>query len=308
MKVLVTGAAGFIGSHLVEEFKKKGFDVYGLDNFHTGNMKNIEMFDIEIIKGDAKKISEIDKKFDAILHNGIYSSSPMYKENPHLVGRVVEDMICVLEYAKKNKSRVVLASTSSLYNSNEIPWKENMPIKVTDFYTEARLACERLCELYSKLFGVECISLRYFSVFGEREEFKGRYANVLTQMIWSALRGEEFVIYGDGEQSRDLIYVKDVIEANLKAVDFKDFSSTKFEIFNVGSGKTFSFNQMAEIVNRKIPLKVKYTENPIKNYVGKTMADTEKAEKLLGFGAKFQVSDTLGKLIKYYSDLFEVKI
>lgn len=182
-----------------------------------------------------------------------------------------------------------------------------MQILVTDYYTEARYYCERLCKLYSDLYGIRAIALRYFSVFGEREEHKGNYANVITQMIWCALKGKEFVIYGDGSQSRDLIYVKDVVEANIKALEYEE---NKFEVFNVGSGKSYSFNEMIEILRKNnLEIKVKYVENPIKNYVYKTLADVKKAEEILKFKAKYEVEEIIPKIIEYYkSKLNSIKI
>lgn len=305
MKVLITGIAGFIGSHIAESLINKGYKVYGIDNLHTGNLENIKGLEVKFFKGRSKKILEINEKFDIIFHNGIYSSSPMYKQNPCLVSEVIEDMLAILEYAKKNDSKIILASTSSLYNGNPIPWKEDMEIEVSDYYTEARYMCERLCKLYSKLYKVKSIALRYFSVFGEKEEYKGNYANVITQMIWHALKEKEFEIFGDGSQSRDLIYVKDVVEANLKALEFENFGENTFEIFNVGSGKNYSFNEMINIIRKFLDLKVKYINNPISNYVYHTLADIKKAEEILKFKAKSDINEVIRKLIKYYKEKVE---
>ncbi|MDH5816034.1 MAG: NAD-dependent epimerase/dehydratase family protein [Candidatus Nezhaarchaeota archaeon] len=301
MRVLVTGGCGFIGSHIAEELCKRGFEVYVIDNLSLGIEENVHGLDVKLIVGSSGDVICLGKRFDAIFHNGIPSSSPMYKRDPHLVSKVLSDMISILEYSKKNKSKVVLASTSSIYNGNPIPWREDMPIFATDYYAEARYYCERLCKLYSDLYGVECVVLRYFSVYGEREEHKGSYANVLTQMMWCGLRGEGFVIYGDGSQTRDLIYVKDVVEANIKALEYGD---SKFEVFNVGSGKAYSFNDMLNIL-KKHGLKVKatYVENPIKNYVYHTLADTKKAEELLKFKARWSIEEVVPKLIDYYRDV-----
>jgi len=306
MKVVVTGGCGFIGSHIAEELIKKGYEVYVIDNLSLGKEENL-IDGIKFIKGSSGDIIKLNIKFDAIFHNGIPSSSPMYKQNPNLVSEVLKDMISILEYARKNNSKIILASTSSIYNGNPIPWKEDMQILVTDYYTEARYYCERLCKLYSDLYGIRAIALRYFSVFGEREEHKGNYANVITQMIWCALKGKEFVIYGDGSQSRDLIYVKDVVEANIKALEYEE---SKFEVFNVGSGKSYSFNEMIEILRKNnLEIKVKYVENPIKNYVYKTLADVKKAKEILKFKAKYEVEKIIPKIVEYYkSKLDSIKI
>ncbi len=302
MKVLVTGGCGFIGSHIAEELAKKGFDVTVLDDLSLGTTDNIKDLNVKFIKGDSEIVATLDEQYDAILHNGIPSSSPMYKRDPYLVTKAIRGMISVLEYAKKRKAKVVLASTSSIYNGNPVPWREDMDIKVTDYYTEARLYCERLCKLYAYLHGVESVALRYFSVFGEREEHKGGYANVITQMLWSALKGQEFVVYGDGTQTRDLIYVKDVAEANIKALEFNDYTgNVKFEVFNVGSGIAYSFNDMAKLLkSHGLEVKLIYKENPIANYVYHTLADMTKAKQLLKFSPRHRVEDILPRLIDYY--------
>jgi len=204
-------------------------------------------------------------------------------------------MLEVLEFCKKKNCKLVYASTSSIYNGNPVPWRENMPIYVTDYYTEARYYCERLAELYGKLHEVKSVGLRLFSIYGEREEKKGKYANVLTQMIWAKLKGEKFVIYGDGSQTRDLVYVKDAIRAFILAME-RDVTG----IFNVGSGKSYSFNEMARMVG----VDVEYIENPIKNYVYHTLADTKKAERELGFKTRVSVKEGLKKCIEYYKKLF----
>ncbi|MDI9619639.1 MAG: NAD-dependent epimerase/dehydratase family protein [Candidatus Nezhaarchaeota archaeon] len=308
MRVLVTGGCGFIGSHLVGELAGRGFTVTVLDDLSLGSPLNVEGLDVELVKGDSELVSSMDGRFDVVFHNGIPSSSPMYKGDPQLVSKAVRGVISVLEYARRRGAKVVLASTSSLYNGNPTPWREGMEVKVTDLYTEARLYCERLCELYSRLYGVECVALRYFSVFGEREEHKGSYANVLTQMLWSALRGQEFAVYGDGRQSRDLIYVGDVVEANLKAADFNDYSAgVKFEVFNVGSGRAYSFNEMAGLLRGQgLNVKVIYRENPVSNYVWHTLADMKKSAELLEFRPRRRVEEVLPRIVSYYARALKV--
>ncbi|MEM0217139.1 MAG: NAD-dependent epimerase/dehydratase family protein [Candidatus Nezhaarchaeales archaeon] len=301
MRVLVTGGCGFIGSHIAEELCRKGFEVYVIDDLSLGVKKNINDLDVKLIVGGSGDVARLDEKFDVIFHNGIPSSSPMYKRDPLLVSKVLGDMISLLEYSKRNKSKMILASTSSIYNGNPIPWREDMSIFTTDYYAEARYYCERLCKLYSDLYGVKCVVLRYFSVYGEREEHKGEYANVLTQMVWCGLREDEFIIYGDGSQTRDLIYVKDVVEANIKALEYGD---SKFEVFNVGSGRAYSFNDMLDILKKRgLEVKVTYIENPIRNYVYHTLADTKKAEELLKFRAKWSVEEVVPKLVDYYRNI-----
>ena len=294
---IVTGGCGFIGSHLVEELIERENKVVVIDNLHTGNVENIRhlLDKTRLIKGDASAITEVSNIVEGVFHLGIYSSSPMYKKDPSLVSKVIEDMIKILEFCKKRRCKLVYASTSSIYNGNPTPWREDMTIRVTDYYTEARYYCERLARLYEELHGVKSIGLRLFSIYGEREEFKGKYANVLTQMIWAKLKGKKFVIYGDGNQTRDLVYVKDAVRAFILAME-KDVTG----IFNVGSGKSYSFNEMAKMVG----IDVEYVENPIKNYVYHTLADTKKAEKELGFKARVSVKEGLRRCLEYYKKLF----
>jgi UDP-glucose 4-epimerase len=220
----------------------------------------------------------------------MYSSTPMYKENRNLVHKVVDGTMKVLEFAKRNNSRVVVASSSSVYNGHPTPQSEDMVPMITDFYTEARLSAERLTVLYTKMFGLEATCLRFFSVYGPRERSKGTYANLVSQFIWDLQEGRAPVIYGDGTQTRDYVYVKDVVDACVKAAE-----SAKTGIYNVGTGKSYSVNQMVgKVMDRiGIHLEPSYVPMPVKNYVMHTLADTSKAKRELGFEAKYTLDDGL---------------
>lgn len=296
MKILVTGGLGFIGSNIAERLVSEGHEVTILDNKHTGSEKNIEKIrgKVKVIAGRGREISKIKEKFDVIFHEGVYSSTPMYRKNPYLTAEVIEDFIAILEYAKEHKTRLVWASSSSVYNGVKPPQREDATISVTDFYTEARLAMERLAELYYKLYGVKSIALRYFSVYGPHEESKGQYANLISQFLWAARKGEAPVVYGDGSQTRDFTYVDDVVEANMLAMK----SSLEFGIFNVGGGKNVTINEMIKLLGKVLgkEIKPKYIENPIKNYVEYTLADTTKAEKMLGFKSKVGLEEGIRRL------------
>jgi UDP-glucose 4-epimerase len=299
MKILVTGGAGFIGSNLVEELVKK-HEVIVLDNFHTGSIENLKkvMGKVRIIKASCSAIPQVNlPKIDVIFHFGIPSSSLMYKENPMLVGEVVNDAITVFEFARKNKAKVIFASTSSLYNGLEPPHKEDMEIKPTDYYTEARLYVERLAKLYHMLHNVSSIGLRFFSVYGFHERAKGKYANVVSQFLWKMMKGEAPVIYGDGSQTRDFIFVRDVVDACIKAME----ADVECDIFNVATGIETSFNKLVNLLNEILGTNVrpKYVENSIKNYVERTCGDTKKAEKYLGFKYKYKLREGIEELIKH---------
>ncbi len=299
MKVLVTGALGFIGSNLAERLVKEGHEVSIIDNLHTGSMENIESIKdkVRIFEMNAGDIDKTGEKYEVVFHNGIYSSSPMYKDEPHLVAKAIDEFISVMEYAKKNGSRVVFASTSSMYNGITPPHKEDIVPLVKDYYSEARIIMERLAKLYYDLHGVPVVGLRYFSVYGPHEKAKKGYANLVTQFLWEMLEGKAPLIFGDGSQTRDFTYVDDVVDANMLAMDYG-----KFGVFNVGNGKSITLNEVVEKLNKKLGTEINptYQENRIKNYVQHTLADTTLAEKDLGFKAKISIDEGIERLIRCY--------
>jgi UDP-glucose 4-epimerase len=298
--ILVTGGAGFIGSNLVEDLLAGGEEVTILDNLDTGSMLNLEGLkgSLKVIKASGLDASSLDLHPSAIYHLGIPSSSPMYKKNAFLVGEAINGAIAIYELAKKARCRVVYASSSSLYNGNAPPHREEMPIQVTDYYTEARLAIERIAELYRRLFDVPSVGLRFFSVYGPKEKAKKQYANMVSQFLWEMQEGRTPVIYGDGNQTRDFIYVKDIIRALRLAM-----SSDYHGILNVGTGTAYSFNEAIDLINSKLgsTIKPKYVDNPIKNYVAHTMADTSKAKNILDFKARYELNDGIENLLQFYS-------
>jgi len=189
----------------------------------------------------------MDLRPEKIYHLGIPSSSPMYKENPYLVGEALNGFTAVFEMARKSGARVVYASSSSLYNGLLPPHREDMTIQVTDYYTEARLAMERMAELYKRLFDVSSVGMRFFSVYGPKEEAKKQYANMVSQFLWEMLEGKTPLVYGDGLQTRDFTYVEDVVRSLRLAMD-----SAYHGVLNVGTGKAYSFNQLVEMINKKL--------------------------------------------------------
>jgi UDP-glucose 4-epimerase len=281
MKILVTGGLGFIGSHIAKRLVSEGHEVTVIDNKHTGSEANIADVKekITLVEGRALKIRERDEKFDAIFHQGIYSSAPMYEENPYLEAEVVEDFTAIMEYAKKNGSRVVWASSSSVYNSVEPPHRESAPIP----------------ELYYRVHKVQSVALRYFSVYGPNERSKGKYANLISQFMWAAQKGESPVIYGDGTQTRDFTFIDDVVEANMLALR----NSIGFGVYNVGTGKSATMNGMVGLLGKAMGKEItpKHVPNPIGNYVEHTLADTSKAQTELGFTARVSLEEGIGKLL-----------
>ncbi len=297
-KIIITGGTGFIGSNLVDKLAEKN-DVLVIDNFHTGDRKNIELLlennKVTLKDMDVKDILKLDFNADYIFHMGIYSASPMYRKDPFLVSEVMSGMIAVLEYAKKNKSKVVFASTSSIYNGIEPPHKEDVIPNVTDYYTEARIAAERISELYAKLENVDVQAIRFFSVYGPHEEAKKNYANLVTQFYWNIKNKESPVIYGDGTQRRDFIHVSDLAEILVRASQLKGFN-----IINGGTGKNYSLNEMLVMLNKQLGTDVKATfiKMPFSNYVMETLADTTNLKNKLAYTPKISLEEGIKLITK----------
>jgi UDP-glucose 4-epimerase len=295
--VIVTGGAGFIGSNLVERLAKSN-RVTVIDNMHTGSEKNLEgamaKGNVTLQRIDSKRIAEAGCVPDIIFHLGMYSSTPMYREDPHRVSEVIDGVISVLEYAKKTKAKVVIASTSSLYNGHPTPYREELLPMVSDYYTEARYGVERLAELYGKLYGVDSICLRLFSVYGPHEEAKKQFANLISQFMWDMRNGKSPLVYGDGTQTRDFTYVDDVVDAFVMGAGVKGF-----DVFNVGTGKSYTINELIGKLNEHLhtDLKPTYKALDMSNYVMHTLADPGKASRGLGFTAKYTLDDGIAKLL-----------
>lgn len=292
---LVTGGAGFIGSNLVERLLNAGDEVVIIDDLSTGSLDNLpqglnQMLVLKTVKTIREELLSLSTyptsyKFDGVFHLGAPSNSLLYRENRNLVASAINDFIDILEFCRMQKLRLVYVSSSSLYNGNPTPWKEDMPIIPKDFYAEARYSWERLAKVFNDFYNVESVGLRLFSVYGPHEKSKGIYANLLTQLLWAKERDEVFEIYGDGTQERDTLYVADAVEAFILSMN----SDIPCDIFNIGTGKNYTLNEMFKIIGTKI----RYVENPLLNYVQATLADTTKAEKVLKFKAMYDIWDGL---------------
>ncbi|WP_229657585.1 NAD-dependent epimerase/dehydratase family protein [Thermogymnomonas acidicola] len=298
MNILVTGGAGFIGTNLVLSLAGEN-RVTVIDNLHTGSEENLkEVRDrVEFIRGDAKDAPGLKHGFDLIFHLGFYSASPMYRNNPMLVGEVVNGMIGILELARRVQCPVVFSSTSSIYNGIKPPHREDAQPLVTDFYTEARIAAERISQLYNQLYDLNVAAMRFFSVYGKYERAKNGYANLATQFLWDMKAGRQPVIYGNGKQRRDFVYAGDVVEALVRATKVKGF-----RVYNVGYGKNYSLNELVAKLNSLLGTEIepKYVPMPIKNYVMETLADTSRAESEIGFRARVGLDEGLRIINDFY--------
>ncbi|MCJ7546239.1 MAG: SDR family oxidoreductase [Deltaproteobacteria bacterium] len=303
---LVTGGAGFIGSHIVEGLVKKGERVRVIDNLSTGKLENLELLmdKIEFIEGDLrepKAAAQAAKGADFVLHQAAVSSVPRSIEDP--VGSTENNLnstLHLLMAAHDAKvKRLVYASSSSVYgDSPTLPKKEDFLPAPLSPYAVSKLAGEYYCQVFHQLYGLETVSLRYFNVFGPRQDPLSPYAAVIPKFITRALAKKPLVVYGDGEQSRDFSFVADVVEANLLACRGRDIAG---EQFNVGSGEQTSLNQLVQALQEIIDpdLKVEYTE-PQPGDVRHSLAGIEKAQRLMGFAPMIPLSEGLLRTVAWF--------
>ncbi|MDO8524128.1 MAG: GDP-mannose 4,6-dehydratase [bacterium] len=299
-KFLVTGGAGFIGSNLVKYLLKRGDEVLMVDDLSTGSKENIKEIEgkIEFILANSLDCLNLEqiKNLDGVFHLGMPSSSPLYKENHNLTGEAINTFIAILDLVKRENCKLVYASTFSIYNGNPIPFKEDMPVLPKDFYSEARYFMERMAKLYFDLWGIKSIGLRFSSVYGPGEESKKNLANMVSQILWWMQEDKQPLLYGNGEQTRDFVYVKDVVLALCLSMGLK----AEQDIFNVGTGESHSFNEVVKIVNSVLGKNIKpeYQENSVQNYVDLHLADTTKAKNILGFQAQYSLALGIEEMLK----------
>lgn len=309
MKVLVTGGAGFIGSNTVEKLLNRDYSVVILDDLFLGSKDNIkdlkEKGDLKFIEGDVRNRETVKKAIkgcEGVIHEAARSSAPMHKENPQEGAEVnILGFINVLEEARKQDvDNIVYASTSSMYGSIKPPHKEDSGEHPTNLYSASKMSRELYGKVYADVYGLNTVGLRYFSVYGPREKSKGRFANIISQFLWKMLDNQSPVIYGDGSQTRDFTFVKDIARANISALES---SGLKGIYMNVGTENETSFNKAVDMLNEKLgkDIEPEYQENPIENYVSRTKADISKAKKLIGYEPKVSIKEGIKRIVNYYS-------
>ncbi len=299
--ILITGGAGFIGSSLAFTLSQKN-KVIILDNLTTGSKENISDLKVDFRQGDTNQVDKIvPEKTDFILHLGIASSTTLYLNDKSLVGSQINGTLKVFEKTVKDKAKIIIASSSSLYNQGIYPSTEEQDIKITDFYTECRLAIERLACLYCDLYGMKAICLRMFSVYGGKRELnKKAFINMVVKFILKINQGENPISYDirPKEVERDFIFIDDIVSGWLLAMEYQ---KDNFNIFNLGSGEKYSFSQVVSIINHVLGknIKLEYEKNPLPNLVFQNWANTEKAEKELGFKAQFSLEQGVKRVWEF---------
>ena len=252
MKVLVTGGAGFIGSNLVRALLGRGDDVRVLDNFSTGQRANLDGLDVEVVEGELRSYERVHnavRGVEVVFHLGALGSVPRSVQDPLTSGAVnVEGTLNVMLAARdEGIRRVVFASSSSIYgNQPELPLRETMAPDPVSPYGVAKLAAERYCVSFSRVYSsFETVVLRYFNVFGPRQDPTSQYAAVVPLFVTTVAAGAPVTIFDDGEQSRDFTYVDNVVAANLLAADAEGVSG---RIFNISAGAPVTVNELAQTI------------------------------------------------------------
>jgi nucleoside-diphosphate-sugar epimerase len=306
-KYLVTGGAGFIGSNIAEELVNRGEEVVILDDLSTGHRENIADFieKVEFIEGsitnrDAAKYAL--KGVDYVLHQGALASVPRSIDDPVLVDRVnVGGTLIMLDESRKsNVSSFVYAASSSAYGDSEVlPKKEEMTPNPMSPYAISKLAGEYYCSVYSDIYGLPTVALRYFNVFGPRQDPASQYAAVIPIFISKLLKNEKPTIFGDGEQSRDFTFVDNVVNANILAA--KKAKANKGKMLNVACGEKYTLNELYSFLKEYLgkDIEPEYSD-PRPGDVKHSLADITMSEKLLGYSTSVNFKEGLIKTIEWY--------
>jgi len=302
VKVLVTGGGGFVGSNLVRALLERGDDVRVLDNFSTGRRENLAGLDVDVVEGELRSYERVHnavRGVDVVYHLGALGSVPRSVQDPLTSSAVnVEGTLNVLLAARdESVRRVVFSSSSSIYGSGgELPRTERMPADPISPYGVAKLAAERYCVSFARVYhGFETVVLRYFNVFGPRQDPTSQYAAVVPLFVTAIEAGRPVTIFGDGEQSRDFTYVDNVVDATIRAGEAEGANG---RIFNVAAGAPASVNTLADTIGRILdkPVEREYRD-PRPGDVRDSWADVSEAEQALGWRASIDLEEGLTRTI-----------
>lgn len=310
MKYLITGGAGFIGSNIVEELLNRNETVRVLDNFSTGKRENLSQYidTIELIEGDIRSyhiVAEAVDGMDIILHQAALPSVPRSIKDPITSDEVnVGGTLNILEAARDaNIKRIVYASSSSIYGDNvELPKHEDMIPNPLSPYTVSKLAAENYCRVFSRIYNLESVCLRYFNVFGPRQDPNSQYSAVIPKFIQAMLNDKAPVIFGDGTQTRDFTYVANVVEANLLAATAECDSGI---VLNCACNERTELNRLVFELNALLgkdiePVYVASRPGDVMH----SFASVEKAKSTIKYAPKVDFKDGLRRTIEWYTEVF----
>jgi UDP-glucose 4-epimerase len=305
---LITGGAGFIGSHLAEHLVRAGENVRVIDDFSTGKRDNISdvAASIELIEAsilDSRALASACKGVDYVLHEAAIPSVPRSVKDP--VGTheaAATGTLMVLEAARAAKvKRVIYAASSSAYGDTPtLPKNEDMKPEPLSPYAIGKLTGEYYARVYYEIYGLETVSLRYFNVFGLRQDPESLYAAVIPIFIAGLLRGERPTIFGDGEQTRDFTYVDNVVDANLEACTAEGASGG---LFNIASGTRTTINDLFRTVRKIVGANMEpIYGKPRAGDVKHSLADISRAKSVLGYEPKVALEEGLQRTVKWYKE------
>jgi UDP-glucose 4-epimerase len=306
MRILVTGGAGFIGSHIVDGLLTDERDVRVLDNLATGRLSNLnEVADeIEFVEGDVRDLETVRRAAygcDAIIHLAALGSVPRSVADPVATHEAnANGTLNVLVAARDcGASRVVFSSSSSIYGAApDLPKRESLrPLPISP-YAVSKLAAESYCRSFFEVYGLETVALRYFNVFGPRQDPQSQYAAVIPRFIWAYRNGEPPVIYGDGEQSRDFTYVSNVVDANLAALES---SSAGGQVYNVACGHRITLNELARLIGDELCTGIEPIHGPARpGDIRHSLADITLAQTELGYQPTVSIDEGIRRTVEYF--------
>jgi nucleoside-diphosphate-sugar epimerase len=302
---LVTGGAGFIGSHLCEELVRRGETVRVVDSLITGKRANLaHLPSVEFIEGDLAEMAvatRVVREIDYVLHQAAIPSVPRSVEDPITSNRAnIDASLNVLVAARDaGVKRVVYAGSSSAYgNSPTMPKVETMPTAPLSPYALQKLVAEQYCQMFTSLYGLETVTIRYFNVFGPRQDPSSPYSGVISLFIRALCENRRPTIYGDGEQTRDFTYVANVVDGVLRACSAKDASG---EVINIATHGRVSLNQLFRALRDMVGSSIEpIYEGPRAGDVRDSQADIEKAARLLGYKPLVTFEQGLKNTLDWY--------
>jgi UDP-glucose 4-epimerase len=306
VRLLVTGGGGFIGSHIVERLVRDGHDVRVIDNFTTGHRRNVTPFlqDIDLVEGDLQSYERAHaavRGCDIVLHQAAMPSVPRSVQDPLTSNsaNVIGTLNVLLAARDAGVRRVVCASSSSVYGKAPgLPKDESLPTLPISPYAVAKLAGEGYCRSFTEVYGLETVALRYFNVFGPRQDPASQYSAVIPNFITAALRGGVPTIYGDGEQSRDFTYVENVVDANVLAMSAPDVAG---RAYNIACGDRISLNDLVSTIGRVLGRTIEPRHEPGRpGDVRHSMADISRAREELGYEVGVSFEEGLSRTIDHY--------
>jgi nucleoside-diphosphate-sugar epimerase len=306
VKVLVTGGGGFIGSHTVDRLLRDGHDVRVLDNFATGRRENLldVLSDIDLIEGDIQsyeRVSNAVRDREIVIHEAALPSVPRSVQDPLTSNatNVTGTLNVALASRDAGVKRVIYASSSSIYGASpELPKHERLLPQPISPYAVAKLAGEGFCRSFWEVFGLETVALRYFNVFGPRQDPFSQYSAVIPTFITALMDGRPPTVFGDGEQSRDFTYVGNVVEGNVLAMAADGVGG---KVFNIAAGQRTSLNQLLQTLERLSRRHVDASyEEPRPGDVPHSHADISAAERELGFRPRVSVEEGLKLTLDWF--------